>query len=74
MTSAGIWVIARTPMWAPYPCACWLGRRCVTGLPTSARTCTCWGRTDVAHTPIHCCSRASPYAADNPTTDLPDPN
>lgn len=62
----GVWLIARIPTWATYTCRCWLGRRCITGLPTNGKTCPCWGRTDT-DLPAHCCSRSFHRLTD-PTT------
>lgn len=52
-----LWLIARTPTFQPYPCACRLGRNCNTYGPHPSFICNCWGRTDIEHVPTHCCAR-----------------
>lgn len=59
----GVWLVARVPVTASYPCRCVLGTRCTTAVQDndSARWCRCYGRTDVDRVPAHCCSRRKGY-------------
>lgn len=56
-TPFGVWLIAKTPVDRPYPCRCWLGKRCRTTSDHAAYLCPCWGRTDLDHLPSHCCAK-----------------
>lgn len=53
------WLIAGTPWWKTYPCACRLGAPCDTTNPDVFKRCRCFGRTDVErfdHLAPHCCA------------------
>ncbi len=58
ITPIGIWLMAGTPVNKPYPCRCWIGRRCNTTGAHRAYWCPCWRRhDDLDRMPAACCGR-----------------
>lgn len=55
------WLIAGTPRWKPYPCACRLGDPCKTD---GDFPCRCWGRLDPDIKIAHCCAARAARTAD----------
>lgn len=60
------WLIAGTPWWKTYPCACILGRPCNTRNHAKP-LCACWGRTDLDRLPARCCARRAAETKEHQT-------
>lgn len=50
------WLVAGTPWWKTYPCACRLGMACNTDILGDSPPCRCWGRTDFDPDIARCCA------------------